>query len=149
MISNILVVCIGNICRSPIGEVLFQHLADRDLGHKVNIDSAGLHALAGYPADKNSKIIMEEKKITLENHKAKQITEKLVHWADLILVMEKGHTTVLTEKYPQARGKTFRICEWDDIEISDPYKKPMEHFLVCYDQIEKGTKSWIEKLGKM
>jgi protein-tyrosine phosphatase len=149
MIANVLVVCIGNICRSPIGEVLFRHLADQELSQKITVDSAGIHALVNHPADKSSKIIMEEKGITLEHHKAKQIDEKLIRWADLILVMEKGHTTVLTEKFPQARGKTFRICEWDNKEIDDPYKKSMEHFTASYDLIEMGVKSWMKKLASM
>jgi protein-tyrosine phosphatase len=87
MFSNILVVCVGNICRSPTGERVLQQL----LPNKT-ISSAGIAVeksrLTGKPADETATLIASEKGLSLEDHKAQQLTAQLCSKQDLILVME-------------------------------------------------------------
>ena len=102
--DNILVVCVGNICRSPIAEALL-----KDRFPQKHIDSAGLGALVGNPVDPKSQQVMMPYNIDMSDHVAKQIDEKLVMVADLIFTMSDSQTKWIEERWPHCRGKTFKI----------------------------------------
>ena len=94
--KNILVVCTGNICRSPTGEYLLK----KELGADFNVMSAGLGALVDNPADKIAQKIALEHGVDMSAHRARQINLDILKWADLILVMENGQKRELLHKYP-------------------------------------------------
>lgn len=144
MFNSVLVVCAGNICRSPTAEyVLISLTKDK----KVEISSAGLTALVDKPADQMARSIAEEKGIDLSPHKARQIGSQLVAENALILVMEQRQLDDLCQRYPQARGKTFLLGKWiDNEEIPDPYKQSQEAFQHVYQLIEKSCQAWIKYL---
>ena len=118
MFNKILVVCVGNICRSPTGERVLQNL----LPNK-EVASAGIAAeksrLIGKPADDTAILIAAENGVDVENHQSQQVTPQLCAQYDLILVMEKGHMEALTQISPEARGKTMLFGQW--IELSHWY----------------------------
>jgi protein-tyrosine phosphatase len=76
MLNRILVVCIGNICRSPMAESL---LAQRLSGRSPDIwvGSAGLAALVGRPADPIAQTLMQERGLAISDHRARQITHDI------------------------------------------------------------------------
>ncbi|MDU2882868.1 MAG: protein tyrosine phosphatase, partial [Enterobacter sp.] len=83
MFKSLLVVCTGNVCRSPIGErLLRQHLPDR------YIASAGIFGLEGCPADDSAQGVAWRHGISLDGHVARRLTRNLMQGSDLILVME-------------------------------------------------------------
>ncbi|MEZ9303918.1 protein tyrosine phosphatase [Vibrio breoganii] len=141
MFNKILVVCIGNICRSPIGEELLKQA----LPNK-QVTSAGLGALVDKPADENSVKVSALSNVDLSNHVARQITTKMIADNDLILVMEKGHIDAITKLAPAARGKTMLYGHWLKKEIPDPYKQSFEAFEHVYELIDKSAKEWIKRL---
>ena len=146
MFSNILVVCVGNICRSPTGERVLQQL----LPNKT-ISSAGIAVeksrLTGKSADETAKLIASEKGFSLENHQAQQLTAQLCSKQDLILVMEQGHIDALTEIVPEARGKTMLFGHWmNPVDIPDPYRQSREAFDHAYSLIEQSAQAWAKKL---
>ena len=99
MFKNVMMVCIGNICRSPIAEVYLKHLQ-----LELNVYSSGLGALVGKPADLSAVDLMQAKDIDLGNHCAQQINSVLVAGADLILTMEQWHVDAIQSKFPESRG---------------------------------------------
>ena len=140
--DNILVVCVGNICRSPIAEALLaKHYP------KKHIHSAGLSALVGNGADPKSQEVMKPYNIDMSEHVAKQIDEKLVSKADLILTMSDGQTKWIEGKWPHCRGKTFKIGHWNDKDIADPYQHELSLFEVARKDIVESIQPWIEKLN--
>ena len=143
MFDSILVVCTGNICRSPMGErFLRQALPDK------KIDSAGTSALAGHNADDSAIRIAEKHGISLEGHQGRQFTSALGRQYDLILVMEKTHIEQIGRIAPEARGKTMLFGQWlNQKEIPDPYRKSDEAFASVYQLIEQAGLRWVEKLG--
>lgn len=146
MFSNILVVCVGNICRSPTGERVLQQL----LPNKT-ISSAGIAVeksrLTGKPADETATLIASEKGVSLENHQAQQLTAQLCAKQDLILVMEQGHIDALTEIVPEARGKTMLFGHWvNSVDIPDPYRQSREAFDHAFSLIEQSAQAWAKKL---
>ena len=78
--KNVLVICIGNICRSPMAEGLLQQAFP-----EKKIRSAGIGALIGYPADPYSVQIMEEQGIDIRSHRAQKLAGWMVSEADLIV----------------------------------------------------------------
>ena len=140
--DNILVVCVGNICRSPIAEALLkQRYPDKA------IDSAGVGALVGYPADPAALEIMTKQQLDINNHVAKQIDEKLVLKADLIFTMSDSQTKWIEERWPFCRGKTFKLGHWQDKDIADPYKHDMSAFKTAYQDIVDGLEQWAGKIS--
>ncbi|WP_329347144.1 low molecular weight protein-tyrosine-phosphatase [Vibrio natriegens] len=146
MFNKILVVCVGNICRSPTGEAILKKL----LPNKT-VDSSGIAAqksgLVGKPADSMAQQVAAEHGLDLTDHQAKQLTSELCAQYDLILVMEKAHKEALTEIAPEARGKTMLFGQWTgQIDIPDPYRQSREAFVHAYKLIEESAHSWSAKL---
>ena len=141
--ENILVVCVGNICRSPMAEALLKQRFPNK-----NIDSAGVGALVGYGADDAAiKVMQEEQNIDITNHIAKQIDEKLAQKADLIFTMSEGQNKWIEERWPFCRGKTFKLGHWNGKDIADPYKHEMSAFQTAYQDIVTGIKEWQDKIS--
>jgi protein-tyrosine phosphatase len=143
MFNNVLVVCAGNICRSPTGEYL---LKDK-LNSNIKVSSAGLTALVDKGAEATATCIALTQHIDMSAHKARQLDTNLVTNNDLILVMEQRHLSDLLGQYPQARGKTFLLGKWiENTEIPDPYKQSQEAFEHVYQLIEKACSAWAKYL---
>lgn len=142
MFDKILVVCVGNICRSPSAEYLLKKL----LTNKT-IRSAGIGALVGKAADKMACEVANENSISLDCHKAQQLTSVLCREYDLILVMEQGHIGAVTNIAPEARGKTMLLSHWTDKnDIPDPYRQSKEAFDHAYKLINQSCNAWAMKL---
>lgn len=143
MFESILVVCTGNICRSPIGERFLR----RALPGK-KIDSAGTGALVDHEADSSAMKIAAMNGLSLEGHKGQQFTSSLARHYELILVMERSHIEQIGRIAPEARGKTMLFGQWlGHREIPDPYRKSEEAFASVYQLIEQAGLLWVEKLG--
>ncbi|HBJ0984670.1 TPA: protein tyrosine phosphatase [Escherichia coli] len=142
MFDSILVVCTGNICRSPIGERFLR----RALPLK-KIDSAGTGALVNHAADESAIRIAAQNNLSLEGHRGQQFTSSLGRKYDLILVMEKAHIDQIGRIAPEARGKTMLFGHWlNQKEIPDPYRKSEEAFASVYELIKQAGTLWAEKL---
>ena len=116
--------------------------------HDIKVDSAGLGALVGHPASEHSVTLMQERGLDISDHRARQITPEMVHAADLVLVMEAGHKRVLDANEPEARGKIYRMGEWQERDIKDPYRQPMEAFEEALVAIDAGVKEWAKRIGE-
>ncbi|AWB68989.1 phosphotyrosine protein phosphatase [Saccharobesus litoralis] len=144
MFNSILVVCAGNICRSPTAEYQLKTLL-KDTN--IQVSSAGLTALVDKPADDMATTIAASQNIDLSTHKGRQLSSVLVAENDLILVMEERHISDLCAKYPQARGKTFLLGKWlDNKEVPDPYRKSQEAFEHVFSLIQDACKAWLKYL---
>ena len=143
MIKKILVLCLGNICRSPIAEVLLRHLGTEQ-GLDLEVDSAGLTAMVGWSANPISCDIMMKRGISLKNHTAKQVTQILVKESDLILVMDETQKQMLEEEFHEACGKTFRLGHHSNFDVEDPCQKDRAVFEECSLKIERGVIEWLD-----
>ena len=142
--NNLMVVCIGNICRSPLGEAM---LAREFPGKRVW--SAGLDALVGEPADPMSVELAAEQGLELSAHRAQQISSVMCQNADLILVMEQGHKAELEKRYATVRGKVFRLGEIGQFDIADPYRQGRAAFETAYAEIARGVAAWAPRIRQL
>lgn len=141
--KHILTVCVGNICRSPLAQALVkQQLPDHE------VSSAGLSALVGEPADPIVVQLAAAHGIDLEAHRAQQVAEWMCRQADLILVMEQGHKARLERRFPQVRGKVFRLGHFRGIDIADPYQHSAEAFNDAWYSIREGASDWVPRIRK-
>lgn len=143
MFDSILIICTGNICRSPIAERLL-----RAMLKEKKIDSAGIGALVDAPADASAVKVAEKHQLSLDNHRGMQFSSSLGRKYDLILVMEQSHLESITRMAPEVRGKTMLLGHWlGGKEIPDPYRKSDEAFESVFQLIERSCQSWAERLG--
>ncbi len=146
MFNQILVVCTGNICRSPMSVgILKQMLGQAGLDNIV-VHSAGLDALTGQPADVMAEKQMSLHGIDISSHRARPLTHDLAMSSDLILVMEQEQKQYIESLEPTARGKVFRLGTWRNIDIPDPYRKTEEAFRNALTLIIECTEDWLPKL---
>ena len=142
MFSSVLVVCTGNICRSPMAErIMKQYLPEK------KIRSAGLMALVNHPADDTAVLVSELHGVSLEGHKGTQFRSLMAGGYDLILVMENSHLEQISKISPQARGKIMLLGHWSGHrEIPDPYRKSQEAFESVFQLIDQACQRWAQKL---
>ena len=124
-IQNILVVCIGNICRSPMAEYLLKQQYPN-----LHIESAGISGLTGHAADQKAILCMQRLGIDMQPHVAKKLNSELIKKADLILVMSQNQQKHIEQTWPFAKGKTFRLGHWQSKNVSDPYR----HEQIVFDE---------------
>lgn len=141
--NSILVVCVGNICRSPTAERLMKQVFPQK-----KIMSAGIAAMVGHQADSTAADVAANQGISLENHEARQLTRELCVQHDLILVMEQKHIDAITLIAPEVRGKTMRYGHWLQRDIPDPYRQSREAFVFTFDLINDATNLWSKYLNK-
>ncbi len=124
--TEIIVVCTANICRSPVVEaVLRDRLAAKGLPD-WRVQSAGTWAQNGQAASRYSREILAERGLDISGHTSQVITKELLQGADLVLCLETGHAEALRAEFPHHAGKIFLLTEMvgHRYSISDPYGGP-------------------------
>jgi protein-tyrosine phosphatase len=142
--KNLLVLCIGNICRSPMAEGLLAHALPG-----CEVRSAGIGALIGRQPEPFAVQLMAEREIDISEHRAQQISSQLVGWADLILVMDQEQKKYVEKQYVASRGKVFRIGEATKDEVPDPYRETIDSFRTSLRVIEEGVAFWAAQIPRL
>ncbi|MBN9213019.1 MAG: hypothetical protein BGO45_03630 [Microbacterium sp. 71-36] len=126
MTFSVLTVCTGNICRSPLAElILAASLSDIP---DVRVESAGTGALVGHGMPDPALRLARDDGLAGESHRARQISEKLVSDAGLILALSREHRRAIVSLVPSAVRRTFTLRELANIvpaaQSSDSYNVP-------------------------
>lgn len=148
MAYNILVVCTGNICRSPIAEVLMQDYAlrrQRDL----HVKSASVMGLNDKPAHRHAQAVVKEVGLDLSQHRAQPVTEELAQWADYVLGMEIQHSSKLRARYPFLEDKLLLMGSFGGmVEIQDPLGSWRRKFRITRDELQRCTQAFVDQLPR-
>jgi len=140
----VLVVCVGNICRSPLGARL---LADALRDTDIIVSSAGIGALVGHGADATTAEIAQARGVSLEGHVARQFTADLGKAHDLILVMEPGHKREIARNAPELSGRVMLFDQWSGgTGIPDPYRKQRAFHESVHERIHDAATAWASRL---
>ncbi len=142
MFDTILVICTGNICRSPIAEGLLKVA----LPGKTVL-SAGTMAMVGDGADPMSIEVSTANGLDISAHRAQQLTLPLLQAADLVLTLDGSHNDWIHRRYPQYRGKVHKLGKWQqDADVPDPYRRPKAVFESAYEQMASQVEDWLKRV---
>ncbi len=110
--SSILVVCSGNICRSPVAEGLLRHGVQRRFGADApEVSSAGTIGLEGSAATPESVRAAMERGVDIAAHRARRLTDSMVQRADLVVCMAAEHRVAIEGRLPADVNRTFTLKE--------------------------------------
>ena len=110
----------------------------RDKGLSTVVESAGLGALVGWPADPIACELVKARGLDLGPHRARQLTRELLRRADLVLTMEAGQQRAVEELDASARGRVHRIGRIGRFDVPDPYRQGRAAFEQALALIERG-----------
>lgn len=127
---NIVFVCTGNICRSPMAEGLFKKLLEERGREDITCSSAGLAAPEGSPASINAKIAAQELGVDISEHRSRLLTRAIARDADMIVCMTREHYDVLNSIIPEE--KLYILGGG----IDDPYGCDLEVYRACAEKIK-------------
>lgn len=113
-------VCTGNICRSPMAEVLLRDALERCGADDVEVMSAGTWAGQGSPATAEAVEVMRKRDIDLRGHRSQPLTADLLRRADLVIAMTSVHAREIRQFDPAALDKTLLMKELVEIEFDAP-----------------------------
>lgn len=144
---NVLFVCYGNICRSPMAEFLFKNMVDDSL---FNVWSGATSSEEiGSPVYYAVKEILDRLNISCKGFSAHRITREECKKADYILVMEERNAQAVKKiAAPADHGKVFRLLDFTDrpADIADPWYT--RDFELTYSEITLGLNAFLKYLGK-
>ncbi len=148
--KQILFVCTGNICRSPLAEALLRRaLMERGVGD-VGVESAGTGAWDGAPASEGAYLIGLERGLDLSSHRARLLTRELVEDAHLIFTMARHHRARVHEL--GGEGRVFVLGEYagrtgEEAEVGDPFGGDLEVYRDTCAELETLTAAVADRLA--
>ena len=149
---SVLVVCTGNICRSPTGEGVLRHLAaKRGLGDRIEVRSAGTHDYhVGERPDPRALKHATRRGYDLSAQRAMHVRAEHFHEFDYILAMDRGHLRMLKSLAPpgaKARLGMFldASARWKGEDVPDPYYGGPDGFDLVLDMVEEAAERWLDR----
>lgn len=109
---KVLFVCTGNICRSPMGQLMFP-LFFHD--NSITADSAGTQGLIDKPIDPSSAHLMQKDGIDASSFRSKRLTPQIALSSDLILCFTERQRKKIVELAPRSRRRTFLLTDFADL----------------------------------
>lgn len=110
---SVLVVCTGNICRSPAAELLLRSAVGPHAG--ISIASAGTAAVVGAPVEPPMAALLRDRGVDAAGARGRQLDPVEVRTADLVLTMTARHRSTVVSRAPAAVRRTFTLREFADV----------------------------------
>jgi protein-tyrosine phosphatase len=142
MMKRILMVCTGNVCRSPAAQVLMS----RELPG-CTIESAGIAAIGGAAIDPVMSELLTARGFDLSAHRSRRIDDLACRRADLILVMETAHRRLIERICPVTHGRVYRLAERYQADVPDPYRRSRHVYDYALTLIEHGAVDWAARIA--
>lgn len=144
--ENMIFVCTGNTCRSPMAAALYN-----DMKKSCNAISRGIAVFKNTPASQYAVEAMKELKIDISNHVSTQIVPDDIAFANLLLVMGESHKRILINASPEHEGKIFTIYEYAKgikRDVKDPFGGSMEEYTACRNELKELIEELIKNENK-
>ncbi|MDO6846456.1 low molecular weight protein arginine phosphatase [Priestia megaterium] len=141
--KNILFVCTGNTCRSPMAEAL---LKAKEIDG-INVKSAGVFASNGSEASVHAQVALHQKGIAC-SHASAALTEEQLMWATYIFTMTEQHKILILNQAPYVSDKLFTLKEFADEqgEVSDPFGGSLQTYEQTLEELERMINKIVDKL---
>ncbi|HEC04603.1 MAG TPA: low molecular weight phosphotyrosine protein phosphatase [Thiothrix sp.] len=150
---SVLMVCMGNICRSPTAQAVFEKVVERrGLSDQITIDSAGTHAYhVGEQPDRRSQSVALDRGIDMSAQRARQVEASDFDRFDYVLAMDKSNYNDLKRLASPAQRKKLHLFldfakDWDVAEVPDPYYGGSHGFERVLDMVESASEGLLEDI---
>lgn len=144
-------VCMGNVCRSPMAQFVAVHLARQaGLGDAIQVDSAGTHAgRGGAPIDPRAKTALVQRGYPVGKGRARQVADKDFERFDMVLAMDHSNMNELRQLCPGEHSHKLRLLmefapAVGALEIPDPYYGSVQGFEKVLDLCEAGVRGLLD-----
>lgn len=141
MSMNILLLCIGNLCRSPMAEGLLRKSLPLH-----ELFSAGICAQDGAPAHPLAVELMWQLDIDISEHRARQLSRWMMREADLVLTMERAQQQFVQRRFPSVAHKVEQLAAPGGIDIPDPYGRGLPAFQLALQLIRAAVRERVPQL---
>lgn len=150
---NVLFVCTGNLCRSPVAEALLKKLASREGRGDIKARSAGTHAMIGNPSPPEALQVAGSVGLDLTMHRAQPVSSELVGWADRIVVMSPEHREFIEMNFPEGVEKVEELARHSPggkpgDTINDPYGLSLFHYRQYFSDLTEALKNFYSELNR-
>ena len=152
---RVLLVCMGNICRSPTAEVVLrQMIKTNKLGHIVEVDSAGTHGYhVGEAPDSRTQRAALVRGYNLSQLRARKVARQDLDYFDLILAMDKSNLDNLRRMAPPEAHERIKLFmdyskNFDDDEVPDPYYGLGHGFDLVLDMVEDAAQGLVDEIKR-
>ena len=152
--KTLLIVCTGNVCRSPMAVGLLRDKLIREkMNQHVRVHSGGIWALEGQLASAYARQVMAEQDLDISEHRGRNLTQVMVDEADLILVMTRHHDQTIARNFEGDADKVHLLSEMTGpaYDIEDPYGGSLTDYrrtaTELEDLIERGYSRILKLLG--
>ncbi|KGA94390.1 low molecular weight protein-tyrosine-phosphatase [Leptospirillum ferriphilum] len=146
--GRLLVVCYGNICRSPFVERLLKKILDQD---RFPVTSCGLLPREGEASPAEYAREARSFGVDLSDHRSQYMTPLLVDWSDLIVLMDRKNHSLLSDFGEKALKKAVWLGAWDPrgpIEIADPFRMPVLRMRQILERMDRASRNLAEELSR-
>jgi len=149
---KLLFVCLGNICRSPLGEGIMQSLSDK-YQLSLYIDSAGTSAYhVGEAPDSRSIAVAQKNGISIGDQRSRKLSKKDLITFDIIFAMDASNKSKLFAEAPKdTKAKIYLLREFDTIskgsDVPDPYYGGDSGFDDCFQMIYRSCENFLLEEG--
>jgi protein-tyrosine-phosphatase len=147
--KSILIVCTGNICRSPLAAALMKRELDIRAPGEFAVSSAGTGAWEGASASEGGYLVAMENGLDVSEHRARLLTRELVEASDMIFTMGRHHR--LRAQELGGDGKSYLMGEYAgrsgvEAEVADPFGGDIEIYRETFAELEKLTTQVVDRL---
>ena len=153
--KRILFVCTGNSCRSVMAQGFMQQLLQHAGLPSVHVESAGVFAIEGMSATRETQRVLQDVGVDCSAHRARTLTAPMVQEADLVLAMEQFQVEEILRRAPTAKEKVHLLKTYSaaageltgNPNIPDPIGKPLEVYEVCFVEIKEAVERVAKTVG--